>query len=82
MQKIQILFPEPQMKRLRDISKKEDRPISEIIRQATEMWLERRATHYMSEVKETFPTFNGGKFLARHDRLRTLAYSDRLNLDE
>lgn len=40
MQKIQILFPEPQMRRLRDAAADEDRPISEVVRRATESWLD------------------------------------------
>lgn len=41
MQKIQILFPDPMMGKLREIAAREDRPISEIVRGATAMWLER-----------------------------------------
>jgi hypothetical protein len=41
MQKIQVLLPEPTMRRLREVARIEDRPMSELIRRATERWLER-----------------------------------------
>ncbi len=36
MQKIQILFPDPQMDALRRLSRIEDRPVSELVRRAVE----------------------------------------------
>lgn len=41
MQKIQILFPDPMMRRLREVADQEDVPLSEIIRKATALWLDR-----------------------------------------
>jgi len=41
MQKIQILFPDPLMKRMRRVADQTDLPVSEIVRRATEQWLER-----------------------------------------
>lgn len=41
MQKIQILFPDPMMERIREVAKREDVPLSEVIRKATAMWLDR-----------------------------------------
>ncbi len=41
MKKIQVLFPEPVMNRLRRQARAEDRPLSELIRRATEQWLDR-----------------------------------------
>jgi len=41
MQRVQILFPDPMMKRLREVAAHEDAPMSEIIRRAMAMWLER-----------------------------------------
>ncbi len=40
MKKIQVLLPEPLMGRLRRRAEWEDRPMSEVIRRATETWLE------------------------------------------
>lgn len=41
MQKIQILFPDPLMERMRGVATRLDIPVSEIVRRATERWLER-----------------------------------------
>ena len=40
MKKLQVLFPEGTMRRLREVAAREDRPMSEIVRRATEGWLE------------------------------------------
>lgn len=39
MEKLQVLFPAGSMRKLREIAKREDRPMSEIVRSATEDWL-------------------------------------------
>ena len=39
MEKLQVLFPVDSMRRLREMAKREDRPMSEIVRSATEDWL-------------------------------------------
>ena len=39
MEKLQVLFPVGSMRKLREIAKREDRPMSEIVRSATEDWL-------------------------------------------
>lgn len=41
MKKIQVLFPDPSMERLRRVAEREDRSMSELIRRATECWLDR-----------------------------------------
>lgn len=78
MQKIQILFPEPQMKRLRDAAAVEDRPISEVVRRATESWLDRRAMAHEARVPAAVPTFNGGRIKTPAAALRNLAWDDRV----
>ena len=40
MQKMQILFPDPLMGKLRAVAAEEDRPVSELIRRAVEKFLE------------------------------------------
>ena len=40
MRKLQILLPEPVMRRLRRRAQWEDRPMSELVRRATERWLD------------------------------------------
>ena len=46
MQKIQILFPNPLMGRVRAVATEEDRPVSEVIRRAVERFLEMRPEKY------------------------------------
>jgi len=41
MKKLQILFPDPLMLRMREIAESEDLPVSEIVRRATSAWLEK-----------------------------------------
>ncbi len=82
MKKIQILFPEPQMERLRNAARDEDRPISEIVRRATEEYLGKLPTKTRGEQTATIPTFEGGKTLVSPDRFRDLAYTDRTGSDE
>jgi hypothetical protein len=38
MQKMQILFPNPLIAKLREVAEQEDRPVSELIRRAVEGW--------------------------------------------
>tara|TARA_B110000483_G_scaffold231990_1_gene299018 strand:+ start:971 stop:1159 length:189 start_codon:yes stop_codon:yes gene_type:complete len=41
MQKMQILFSEPLMKKLKGVAKRLDIPVSEVVRRATDRWLEK-----------------------------------------
>ncbi|MBI2892469.1 MAG: hypothetical protein HYY06_02890 [Deltaproteobacteria bacterium] len=79
MQKIQILFPEPLMHRLRRVAREEDQAVSEVVRRATEAWLERK--RYLDAgrggpVRQP-PSFRGGRVKLPAARLREAAYSDR-----
>jgi hypothetical protein len=77
MRKIQVLFPEPQLERLRKVARLEDRPVSEIIRRATEEYL---ATVPMARQRHTeivIPVFHGGKTLMRAEHFRETAHADR-----
>jgi hypothetical protein len=78
MQKIQILFPAPQMERLRRVAKMEDRPISEIIRRATEEYLDKAPSAPRQDAAPSLPVFDGGRTLAESARFRDLAWSDRV----
>ena len=40
MKKLQVLFPEGTMRRLKATAEREDRPMSDIVRRATEDWLD------------------------------------------
>ena len=61
MQKMQILFPDPMMRRLREVAAQQDVPLSEIVRQATALWLDRMPKQ-MSPVRRV-PTVNAGRCL-------------------
>jgi hypothetical protein len=78
MRKMQILFPEPQLRRLRELARQEDRPVSEIVRRATEEYLARLPPARASSAQAgTVPVFNGGRTLAGPERFRELAHEDR-----
>lgn len=81
MEKIQILFPEPQMRRLRELARLEDRPISEVVRRAVEAWLERQPPERRSDTP-TLPIFHGGSVRIPSDHLRDAAFADRLRAQE
>ncbi|MDX2227141.1 MAG: ribbon-helix-helix domain-containing protein [Verrucomicrobiae bacterium] len=61
MKKIQLLFPDPMMDRLRDLAKREDVPLSEIIRKATAQWLDRYPPH--EGPSQQVPVVNAGRCL-------------------
>ena len=77
MKKIQVLFPEPQMQRLKRLARIEDRPISEIIRRATEDYLAKEPSAPLPDAAAAIPVFDGGETFVSHERFRELAYSDR-----
>ena len=78
MQKIQILFPEPDMRRLRELARREDRPVSEIVRRATEAWLERSALTCVPMETRAIPVFHGGATLVLASAMRDAAWQDRV----
>ena len=65
MQKIQILYPEPQMRRLRAAAKREDRPISDIVRRATDAWLDKLSEDFAKGREIEDPTFSRGENVGR-----------------
>ena len=77
MQKMQILFPDPLMAKIRSLSEKEDRPVSEIVRRAVEYWLERSSMIRQdtdSNIKKKIPVFDGGPIIADSGSLRDIIY--------
>jgi len=80
MRKVQILFPDPQLRRLREAAKREDRPLSEIIRRAAESYLDRLPTRPSEPRTLRVPVFDGGKTLAEVKDFRELAHWDRTRL--
>lgn len=74
MQKLQILFPDPLMRKMRRVADQVDLPVSEVIRRATEQWLER----FPEETKATkhVPLVNAGKCLVSAADLRKAIYEE------
>ena len=75
MEKIQILFPEPQLRRLRSLAQRQDRPVSELVRSAVDLWLS-RTEPLNDELRESPPVFNGGPILISTSEMRGAAYRD------
>ncbi|NJK90783.1 MAG: hypothetical protein HC904_02475 [Blastochloris sp.] len=74
MQKIQILFPDPVMSKLRSVSSSEDRPVSEIVRRAVERYLQQIPAPRPK--KRPFPVFQGGPILISAENLKQEIYAD------
>lgn len=77
MEKIQILFPEPQLRSLRKIARSQDRPVSEIVRAAVEAWLARHEPREEA-AREDPPRFHCGELLIGANELRDAANVDRI----
>lgn len=73
MQKIQILFPDPVMERLRAVARQQDRPVSELVRRAVDRLLEQVPT-LPPKQPARFPTFHGGGVLVDADRLKDVLH--------
>lgn len=74
MQKIQILFPDPLMARLRRLARLQDRPVSELIRRAVEESLARSPEPKSTQPR--IPSFRGGKILCSAEDLRETLYQE------
>ncbi len=72
MDKLQVLFPAGSMRRLREIAKREDRPMSEIVRSATEDWLNSQPVGALWE--GPVPTFDLGIQISDPEILKDLIY--------
>jgi hypothetical protein len=73
MQKIQILFPDPVMERLRAVARQQDRPVSELVRRAVDRLLEQLPA-LPPKQPARFPTFHGGGVLVDADRLKDVLH--------
>jgi hypothetical protein len=80
MEKMQILFPEPQLARLRRIAGMQDRPVSELVRSAVDFWLSRYGGFENSFVAEPPPVYDCGRNLSDAGSLRDKAYDGRNGL--
>jgi hypothetical protein len=76
MEKLQILFSEPQLRRLRSLARRQDRPVSELVRGAVDLWLDRHADE-TEAVSEKASIHHCGSILADGADLRELANVDR-----
>ena len=76
MQKMQILFPEPLIQKVRNLAAHEDRPVSEVIRRAVEKFLE--MTPHPPGVRRSLPTYRGGEIFVSASDLKANVYSDEL----
>jgi Ribbon-helix-helix protein, copG family len=74
MQKIQVLFPDPVMARLRRLARLQDRPVSEIIRRAVEESLARSPEPKSTQCR--IPSFRGGNILCAAEDLRETLYQE------
>ena len=72
MQKIQILFPDPLMERMRRTAERIDLPVSEIVRRATERWLDRIPDAPRQNLK--VPTVDAGPCLIAAEEMREAFY--------
>lgn len=72
MEKLQVLFPTMSMRRLREVAKREDRPMSEIVRRATEDWLDSQPAG--APLDSAIPVYNLGIRITDSDTLKELAY--------
>lgn len=69
---MQILFPDPLMERMRKVAAKADLPVSEIVRRATEQWLERIAE--APSRPPTVPVVDAGRCLMSAKEMRAAFY--------
>jgi hypothetical protein len=74
MQKIQVLFPDPVMTRLRRMARLQDRPVSELIRRAVEESLSRSPEPKAAQRR--IPSFKGGQILCSVEELRETLYKE------
>jgi hypothetical protein len=65
------------MQRLRELARREDRPVSEVVRRATEAWLDRCALTYIRTERRAIPVFHGGETLLPACAMRDTAWHDR-----
>jgi len=77
MQKMQILFPEPQIARLRRIASSQDRPVSELVRSAVDFWLARYGNPESDSAAESPPVYSCGEIRVEADGLRNIAYENK-----
>ncbi len=76
MRKIQILFPDPVLNRLRRVAKQEDRPVSELVRLAVDRFLGQLPETSIHPPSAHFPSFRGGAMKAPAEQMKEIVYQD------
>lgn len=79
---MQILFPEPKLAKLRTNARQQDRPVSELIRNAVEFWLSRYSAELPSQIAEPAPVYRCGQMLSSSGSLRSIAHAEREDMYE
>ncbi len=72
MQKMQILFPEPLLKKMKGVAQRLDIPVSEVVRRATDRWLERFPESPAE--KNKVPVIHAGRCLIDAEDMRDAIY--------
>lgn len=72
MQKMQILFPEPLMEKMKGVAKRLDIPVSELVRRATDRWLDRFPE--APSDKNVVPVIHAGRCLIDAQDMRDAIY--------
>ena len=72
MQKLQILFPEPLLKKMKGVAQRLDIPVSEVVRRATDRWLERFPE--APAEKNKVPVIHAGRCLIDSQDMRDALY--------
>ena len=80
MHKIQILFPEPVLERLRGLSATWDRPVSDLVRRAVDDFLTKNPPPARNPAAARLPVFNGGAIRVDAEAMGEAPYMDRLTL--
>ena len=80
MQKLQILFPEPVLARLREMARHADRPVGELVRRAVDDFLQKTPYPQTKIPSRKLPTFKGGKMQTTSEEMKDLVYEDRLGI--
>jgi predicted transcriptional regulator len=75
MKKMQILFPEPQLHKLRSMARRQDRPVSELVRAAVDTWLTLHEFDPAAQ-EEGPPVYSCGELLTPASSLRDAAYEE------
>jgi len=72
MQKLQILFPEPLLKKMKCVARRLDIPVSEVVRRATDRWLE--GFPESPTEKNKIPVIHAGRCLVAARDMRDTIY--------